>query len=48
LHVDPPGRPRECSEAEAHDVMRYVEKITVAAGLAPLSCEYRDGHAWIH
>ncbi|HET7811774.1 MAG TPA: CapA family protein [Steroidobacteraceae bacterium] len=47
LHVDPPGRPRECSHAEAHEVMRYVEQITAAAGLVPLSFEYRDGHAWI-
>lgn len=47
LHVDPPGRPRPCSDAEARDVLRYVEEITVAAGLAPLSFEYRDGYAWI-
>jgi poly-gamma-glutamate synthesis protein (capsule biosynthesis protein) len=47
VHVDPPGRPRLCNDTEAHDVMRYVEQITVAAGLSPLTTEYRDGHAWI-
>lgn len=47
LRVDPPGRPRPCSETEARDVMRYVEEITVAGGLAPISVEYRDGHAWL-
>jgi len=47
VRVDPPGRPRLCSESEGLDVMRYVEQITVTAGLAPLTAEYRDGHAWI-
>lgn len=47
VHVDPPGRPRLCSEAEAREVMAYVTKITASAGLAPLSMEYRDGHAWL-
>jgi len=47
LHVDPPGRPRACSGVEAAQLVRYVEDITVAAGLPPLSCEYRDGCAWI-
>jgi poly-gamma-glutamate synthesis protein (capsule biosynthesis protein) len=47
IHVDPPGRPRPCSDTEALDVMRYVEKITVAAGLPAVSFEYRDGFAWM-
>lgn len=47
LHVDPPGRPRSCTDAEARDVVRYVEEITVTAGLAPLATEFRDGFAWI-
>jgi len=48
VHVDPPGRPRLCSDAEAADVVRYVQDITVAAGLPALSIEYRDGHAWMN
>jgi poly-gamma-glutamate synthesis protein (capsule biosynthesis protein) len=47
LYVDPPGRPRLCTGPEAQAVVRYVEEITVAAGLPPLRTEYRDGHAWI-
>jgi poly-gamma-glutamate capsule biosynthesis protein CapA/YwtB (metallophosphatase superfamily) len=47
LHVDAPGRPRSCSDAEAQQVMRYVEQITVTAGLAPIRLEYRDGCAWM-
>jgi len=47
LRVDPPGRPRSCTDAEAREVVRYVEEITIAAGLPPLTTEYRDGHAWI-
>ena len=39
VHVEPPGRPRLCSDAEARDVVRYVEEITVAAGLAPLAID---------
>jgi poly-gamma-glutamate synthesis protein (capsule biosynthesis protein) len=47
VHVDPPGRPRLCTEAEGREVVRYVEDITLAAGLAPLRVDYRDGHAWL-
>lgn len=47
VRVDPPGRPRLCSDAEAREVVRYVEDITLAAGLAPVSVDYHDGHAWI-
>jgi poly-gamma-glutamate synthesis protein (capsule biosynthesis protein) len=47
LHVDAPGRPRPCSDEEAATVVRYVEDITVAAGLPPISFEYGDGHAWM-
>ncbi|HEU4591902.1 MAG TPA: CapA family protein [Steroidobacteraceae bacterium] len=47
VHVDPPGRPRLCSEDEARGVLRYVEQITLAAGLPPLTTQYRDGHVWI-
>ncbi|HET9862862.1 MAG TPA: CapA family protein [Steroidobacteraceae bacterium] len=48
VHVDPPGRPRLCSDQEARDVVRYVEQITRAAGLPALTTRYREGHAWIH
>ncbi len=47
LHVDPPGRPRVCAASEAPRVMRYVREISEAAGLAPISLEYREGRAWI-
>ena len=47
VRVDPPGRPRLCEDAEAREVVRYVEDITAAAGLPSLTTEYRDGHAWI-
>jgi poly-gamma-glutamate capsule biosynthesis protein CapA/YwtB (metallophosphatase superfamily) len=47
VRVDAPGRPRLCTDAEAPAVVRYVEDITRAAGLAPVSFEYRDGHAWL-
>jgi poly-gamma-glutamate capsule biosynthesis protein CapA/YwtB (metallophosphatase superfamily) len=47
VHVDAPGRPRPCSDAEAPVVMRYVEEITATAGLPPLSFDYREGQAWI-
>ena len=47
LHVDPPGRPRPCSDSEATDVVRYVEKITVAAGLPAVTFDYREGCAWM-
>jgi poly-gamma-glutamate synthesis protein (capsule biosynthesis protein) len=46
VHVDAPGRPRPCSDEEADTVVRYVEDITVSAGLPPISFEYGDGHAW--
>src|SRR5690349_3712083 len=47
VHVDPPGRPRLCSDAEAEVVVHYVEEITAAAGLPSISFEYREGIAWI-
>jgi poly-gamma-glutamate capsule biosynthesis protein CapA/YwtB (metallophosphatase superfamily) len=47
VRVDPPGRPRLCQDAEAREVVRYVEQITAAAGMPALTTEYRDGHAWI-
>ena len=46
VHVDPPGRPRMCSDAEAEVVVRYVEEITAGAGLPPIAFELRDGTAW--
>src|SRR5690606_1370519 len=48
IHVEPPGRPRACSPREAARVVRYVEEITVAAGLAPLAFDCRDGIAWMN
>jgi len=47
VHVDPPGRPRLCSDAEAEVVVHYVEEITAAAGLPSILFEYREGIAWI-
>ncbi len=47
LHVDAPGRPRSCTDAEAAQVVRYVQEITVGAGLQPLTIELQDGCAWI-
>ena len=47
VRVDPPGRPRPCSEAEASEVVRYVEDITRASGLPTLTTRYLDGYAWI-
>ena len=47
LHVDAPGRPRPCSDAEASEVLRYIEKITVLAGLPEISFGYQDGYAWM-
>ena len=47
VHVDPPGRPRMCSDAEAEVVMRYVEGISAAAGLPPIDFELQDGIAWM-
>ena len=48
IHVDPPGRPRPCSDTEAPGVVRYVEDITIAAGLPPVSFDYRNGCAWMN
>ena len=48
VHVDAPGRPRICSDAEAAVVVRYVQDITAAAGLPAISLHYRDGHAWMN
>jgi poly-gamma-glutamate capsule biosynthesis protein CapA/YwtB (metallophosphatase superfamily) len=47
LQVDPPGRPRACTSEEAPVVVRYIEEITLAAGLPALRLDYRDGRAWI-
>jgi len=47
IHVDPPGRPRPCSDVEAPGVVRYVEEITDAAGLPPIAFEYQGGYAWM-
>ena len=47
VRVDPPGRPRTCTEAEAEVVVRYVEDITAGAGLPPIAFEIQDGHAWM-
>jgi len=47
VHVDPPGRPRPCTESEAEKIVRYIEGITRTAGLSPVSFDYRDGRAWM-
>jgi hypothetical protein len=48
VHVDPPGRPRLASAAEAPGIVKYIEGITQDAGLAPLSFTLEDGCAWLH
>jgi poly-gamma-glutamate capsule biosynthesis protein CapA/YwtB (metallophosphatase superfamily) len=48
LHVEAPGRPRPADAAEAQRITRYIEDITVAAGLDPLTFEYQDGAAWLN
>ena len=47
VHVDPPGRPRMCSDAEAEVVARYVAEITTGAGLPPISFDLQGSDAWI-
>jgi poly-gamma-glutamate synthesis protein (capsule biosynthesis protein) len=34
--VEPPGRPVLASGARADEIRRYLERITIAAGLAPI------------
>jgi poly-gamma-glutamate synthesis protein (capsule biosynthesis protein) len=47
VHVEPPGRP-VIARSEAFDrVCRYVEEITVEAGLPPVRLEAQQGDAWL-
>ena len=47
VHVDPPGRPRVADEREARAIVDYVDSITRAAGLPPLTTRREGTHAWI-
>jgi poly-gamma-glutamate synthesis protein (capsule biosynthesis protein) len=47
VHVDAPGRPRIADADEAHAIARYVEAITVDAGLPPIRVSFEEGCAWI-
>ena len=47
VHVDPPGRPRVATAQEARNIARYIEEITVAGGLPPISTDIEEGCAWI-
>jgi poly-gamma-glutamate synthesis protein (capsule biosynthesis protein) len=47
IHVEAPGRPRACTEAEGESVVRYLEEVTLAAELPRISFDYQDGRAWI-
>ena len=47
VHVDAPGRPRIADETEAQEIVRYIEEITVQAGLPPISATLDGNCAWI-
>ena len=47
VHVDAPGRPRIADEQEARNIVRYVEEITLAAGLPPIATRLEGACAWI-
>ncbi len=47
MHVDAPGRPRVADDHEARVIARYVEQITVDAGLPPIQIELEGDCAWI-
>ena len=47
VHVDAPGRPRVADDAEAKTIARYIEEITVAAELPPISTRLDGECAWI-
>ena len=47
VHVDAPGRPRIADESEAQDIVRYIEEITMQAGLPPISATLDGNCAWI-
>ena len=47
VHVDAPGRPRIADEREAPAIVRYVEEITVAAELPPITTRFDGACAWI-
>jgi poly-gamma-glutamate synthesis protein (capsule biosynthesis protein) len=47
IHVDAPGRPRIADADEAARIARYLEEITVAAGLPPITTRFDGACAWI-
>lgn len=47
VHVDPPGRPRAVAGATAQRIVRYIDRITVAAGLPPLNIDLHEDRAWL-
>jgi poly-gamma-glutamate capsule biosynthesis protein CapA/YwtB (metallophosphatase superfamily) len=47
VHVDAPGRPRIADEREAPAIVRYIEEITLAAQLPPISTRFDGVCAWI-
>ena len=48
VFVEPPGRPVLATGERADAVVRYVERITAAAGLPPLALHFDGECAWIH
>lgn len=46
LYVEPPGRPTLANE-RAHDVVRYIERITVQAGLPAIAAHFDGKTAWL-
>jgi poly-gamma-glutamate synthesis protein (capsule biosynthesis protein) len=47
VRVDAPGRPRIANPEEARDIARYVETITVQAGLPAIRSQFDGNVAWI-
>ena len=47
VHVDAPGRPRVADATEAKAIARYIEEITLAAGLPAISTRLDGDCAWL-
>ncbi|HYM34928.1 MAG TPA: CapA family protein [Steroidobacteraceae bacterium] len=48
VHVEPPGRPVLANRTQAERVTAYLEKITVAAGLASIKTTFDGECAWLN
>lgn len=47
VHVEPPGRPVIAQSEAFVRICRYVEQITIEAGLPPVRLDARQGDAWL-